>query len=381
MRDTDNRGNPARHVHYSNETYKTMKKTLFFTLLAAALVGGQVFAADAIPTAVEGATKTSNNYYGERNNSGEANNAKVTVSASATGSDLSNANVYGGSASTAASNNKITMTGGQVKSLYGAEGNTTVSGNTVIMTGGKVTTALRGGHSTANKTELVTPLVEKNVVIVAGDCEVAASILYGGYSSHGDAKNNKVYLVGQGATATIADAQGVEDTYTGGNITLKRVCAGDGEGTLANNSIDIYGTGITASSYVEKMQVLNFHISQNQIGGEYANTSMLTLTSYGMNLTNVTIGIQDVDVDVQAWTPGTTVTLVQLDKDTRTITGIESGKEVDIMRGNQVVAKGQLVLSNGDKTLSLSIPGSVPEPTTGTLGLLALAGLCIRRRK
>ena len=103
---------------------------------------------------------------------------------------------------------------------------------------------------------------------------------------------------------------------------------------------------------------------------------MLTFTKYGMDLNNVAIGIQD--VDVQAWTPGTTVTLVQA---TKVIKGIESGKEVDIMRDDKVVAKGQLVLSNDDKTLSLSIPGSVPEPTTGTLGLLALAGLCIRRRK
>ena len=377
MRGTDNRGNPARHVHYINETYKIMKKTLFFTMLAAALVGGHVFAADAILSEVEGATKINNSYYGEKNDSGEANNAKVTVSASATGSDLHRASVYGGSASTAASNNKITMTGGQVLSLYGAEGNTTVSGNTVIMTGGKVTSTLRGGHSTENKTELVTPLAEKNVVIVAGDCEL--NTVYGGYSSHGDAKNNKVYLVGKGATATIADAQGSTSKYTGGNITLKTVNAGDGDGTLDNNSIDIYGTGITASGQVTKMQILNFHISQNQIGGEYANASMLTLTTYGMDLTDVTIGIQD--VNVQAWTPGTTVTLVQLNKDKKTITGIESGQVVDIKRDDKVVAKGQLVLSNDNMTLSLSIPGSVPEPTTGTLGLLALAGLCIRRRK
>ena len=376
-RDTDNRGKFARHVHYINKTYKTMKKTLFFTMLAAALVGGQVFAADAILTEVKGCEEQSgNSYYGKRNNSGEANGANVTVSASETGTDLSMKTVYGGSAGTAAANNKVTMTGGQVRGLYGAEGKTTVSGNTVIMTGGKVTSTLRGGQSTENEA-----LVEKNVVIVAGDCEVAANILYGGYSSHGDAKNNKVYLVGKGATATIADAQGNAGTYTGGTISVKQVYAGDGEGTLANNSIDIYGTGITASSYVRGMQILNFHISQNQIGGEYANASMLTLTTYGMDLTDVTIGIQDVNVDVQAWTPGTTVTLVQLDKDNRTITGIESGEVVDIKRDGQVVAQGQLVLSNDNKTLSLSIPGSVPEPTTGTLGLLALAGLCIRRRK
>ena len=346
-----------------------MKKTLFFTMLAAALVGGQVFA-DFIPTVVEGYTTSDYfSFYGVKNSYGEANGANVTVSKySAGGSDLSSKSVFGGRASTAASNNKITMTGGQMDTLYGADGNTTVSGNTVIMTGGMVD-SIRGGTSTGTNA-----VVENNVVIVAGDCEL--DTVYGGYSSHGDAKDNKVYLVGKGATATIADAQGVEDTYTGGNITLRRVFVADGDGTLVNNSIDIYGTGITASNYVEGMQILNFHISQNQIGGEYANASMLTLTTYDMDLKNVTIGIQD--VDVQAWTPGSTVTLVQA---AMVIKGIESGQEVDIKRGDQVVAQGQLVLSNDDKTLSLSILGSVPEPTTGTLGLLALAGLCIRRRK
>ena len=359
---------------YSNTV---MKRTMFISMLAAALVGGQVFAADAILTKVEGATRISNSYYGVRNTSGEANGANVTVSASETGDDLNRVNVYGGNASTEASNNKITMTGGQVQSLYGAQGNTTVSGNTVIMTEGIVSSSLRGGHSIADKTELVTPLVEKNVVIVAGDCELGS--VYGGYSSHGYAKDNKVYLVGKGATATITDAQGITKTYDGGTISVKQVRAGEGDSNLDNNSIgnsiDIYGTGITASGYVKDMQILNFHISQNQIGGE---DSMLTLTTYGMDLTNVTIGIQDVNVDVQAWTTGTTVTLVQTKK---VITGIESGQEVNIKQGDQVVAQGKLVLSDDNMTLSLSIPGSVPEPTTGTLGLLALGLLAGRRSK
>lgn len=347
-----------------------MKNTLYLSILAAALLGGQVFAADAILTEVKGATKSGNSYYGVKETDREAKDANVTVSYSEIGSDLHSASVYGGKANTAASNNKITMTGGQVTGLYGADGKTTVSGNTVIMTGGKVTSTLRGGQSTEDEA-----LVEKNVAIVAGDCEIS-STLYGGYSSHGDAKDNKVYLVGTGATATIEGVQ-----YTGGALTMKHVYAGtvtEEEGESTGNSVDIYGTGITASGYVKDMQILNFHISQNQIGGEYANASMLTLTKYGMDLTNVTIGIQDVNVDVQAWTPGTTVTLVQAAK---VITGIESGQEVNIKRGDQVVVQGQLVLSNDNKTLSLSIPGSVPEPTTGTLGLLALAGLCIRRRK
>ena len=36
---------------------------------------------------------------------------------------------------------------------------------------------------------------------------------------------------------------------------------------------------------------------------------------------------------------------------------------------------------NGSHALNLVVGGSVPEPTTGSLSLLALAGLCIRRRR
>ncbi len=347
-----------------------MKNTLYLSILAAALMGGQVFA-DAIPTALEGCKVVENNfYYGVKKGDGEgdASGGNVSVSASATGSDLSSAAVRGGDSSQGgAFDNKVTMTGGQVSGLTGGDGITSASGNTVIMTGGSVSMMMGGmGGKDASG----------NIAIVAGD-SVVKSTLAGGYILFGgDAANdNKIYLVGKGATATIADAQGNTATYTGGSISLGSVVGGRGP-VSAGNSIDIYGTGITASNSVENMQILNFHISQNQIGGE---DSMLTLTNLGMDLTNVTIGIQD--VDVQAWTPGTTVTLVQLDKDKKTITGIESGQEVGIKRDDKVVAKGQLVLSNDNMTLSLSIPGSVPEPTTGTLSLLALAGLCARRRR
>lgn len=373
-----------------------MKKTLYLSILAAALLGGQVFAVEVIPTKLDGATDTGANTYSGKKVTGsgvEAKETNVTIYADNAGNDCASITVYGGwSTKGAANNNTVTMTGGLVKSVYGGKaqndatgntvtisngqvkytvyggsGGTDISKNSLIMTGGTVQNSVYGGHSIETGA-----VVKENTVIVAGNSELSSN-LYCGYSSHGDAKDNKVYLVGKGATATIADAKGITSTYTGGNIKLKTVYAGYGDGTLDNNSIDIYGTGITASGYVEKMQVLNFHISQNQIGGE---DSMLTLTTYGMKLTNVTIGIHD--VDVQAWTPGTTVTLVQAAK---VITGIESGQVVDIKRDNQVVVQGQLVLSDDNMTLSLSIPGSVPEPTTGTLGLLALAGLCIRRRK
>ena len=264
-----------------------MKNTLYLSILAAALMGGQVFAA-VIPTTTDANEEGNRFYVGEYSQTADVSGANVTINEEPEGGDdFSGSRVYGGytggeqttasnnsvtmtggqvanvvggySSSGDASDNKITMTGGQVKNLYGGEGNTTASRNTVIMTGGKLTSSLRGGHSTAEET----PLVEKNVVIVAGNSEITGN-LYGGYSSHGYAKDNKVYLVGKGATATITDAQGITKTYDGGNITLKAVYAGQGDSSLDNNSIDnsidIYGTGITASSYVEDMQVLNFHI-------------------------------------------------------------------------------------------------------------------------
>ncbi len=40
-----------------------------------------------------------------------------------------------------------------------------------------------------------------------------------------------------------------------------------------------------------------------------------------------------------------------------------------------------IVWGNKDMLLVGKVVKGVPEPTTGTLSLLALAGLCIRRRK
>lgn len=84
------------------------------------------------------------------------------------------------------------------------------------------------------------------------------------------------------------------------------------------------------------------------------------------------------DLDVQEWTPGTSITLVE---SRLAIQGLSGSKAVDIMKDGQAVARGQLVLSNDDKTLSLNVQGSVPEPATGTLGVFALAALAARRRK
>lgn len=172
-----------------------MKKTaLFVTMLAAALLGGQVFA-DAVLTKVEGySEQISDKYIGV--DGSQSSGGEVFVSYSADGSDMSSVTVMGG------------------------KGSESTTGNTVIMTGGEVST-LCGGKSDKSATG--------NVVIVAGDSKVGMFV-QGGNASSGSSQDNKVYLVGNGATATIANARGEKAEYTRAAnsrcVTLSRAVRG-----------------------------------------------------------------------------------------------------------------------------------------------------------
>ena len=359
-----------------------MKNTLYLSILAAALMGGQVFA-DVIPTVLEGISFTSGSLHAGANNpSGEASGGNVSISYSATGSDYFTAQVYGGRGVTATSN-KVTMTGGLVNQLLGGRGETSASGNTVIMTGGSVRSVRSGSGNN------VSGFASGNVAIVAGDCEITGALYGGGAVKNATANDNKVYLVGKGATATIADAQGNTAAYTGGTISVGAVYGGitgsssTSTGTKEGNSIDIYGTGITAAE-MACMQILNFHIADGVLLSQEAMVSLTSTTTSGaLDLTGVEIGFNAADVQDWGAYEGQSITLVNA---VQAITvGEGSMGEVAIKGADgATVATATLGLGNENKSLVLSnIKGTapVPEPTTGTLGLLALAGLCIRRRK
>lgn len=332
-----------------------MKKTLFITMFAAALLGGQVFA-DAVPTKVKGYSQKYGDLYigadGDQSSGGE-----VFVSYSADGSVMSSVEVMGGA------------------------GGESTTGNAVIMTGGEVSTLL-GGKSQNSATG--------NVVIVAGDSKVGMFV-QGGDATGGSSQDNKVYLVGNGATATIAYAQGKEAKCTGGKLSLGDVIAGGVGDTMSGNSVDIYGTGIDARG-LGMMQVLNFHIANLDDGA----TPMITLPSW-LFLTNFLVPTEDNPspelaltfdaLDSMEWKPGASVTLVNAGKGIMIDESL-LGKEYNIYRNGDpdktVLGTATLKLEQGEGTttiLKLVTNGNVPEPTTGILSLLALAALTARRRK
>ena len=329
-----------------------MKTTLWITLLAAALVGGQAFA-EVTGTTIEEweHEELMMLYYGKFATDESVSGGDVIIKADPEGVAPVVAGVWGGYAGTgSAIGNTVTMTGGKVALIIGGE-------------------SFLGGDSSNNE------------VIVTGGTIVDS--LTGGASPMGIVSNNRVHLVGKGVSdVSIANAQGSisKYSYSGGDdgITIGKLRvywpedANAGEG----NSLDIYGTGISVES-ITSMQILTFNITDGQITNPASESAIsLTSTDSALNLTGVELQVND--IDVQEWTPGTTVTLVQAET---AIEGLESGSMVNIKRENQVVALGQLLLDNENKTLSLTVQGSVPEPTTGTLSLLALAGLASRRRR
>ena len=404
------------------------------TMLATALMGGQVFA-EVTGTGIEGYDKSvssGSDYYGKYSETESVSGGNVTVKKETTGQVPNDAQViggrskageasnnmvtmqggtvrsiYGGNGSTGASNNTVTMQGGSVSgTIYGGWGSTGASNNTVTMQGGSVSGTISGGNGgtagdSYNNTVVMTGgsaqtlhggnsgnnyTASGNVVIVTGGS--ISSILSAGYAGVGT-HNNKMHLVGNGASnVNIADAQGVISTsgYTGdvAGISLYYVFGGyASQGTSTGNSIDIYGTGIRISGMLSRMQILTFNITDGQMTGQNAEAA-LSLTSANakeaLNLADV--GVQIKNLDVQEWTPGASITLVQ---SAQAIQGLEDGKMVDITNATGAkVAQGKLQLVNGlDGThlLNLTVQGNVPEPTTGTLSLLALAALAARRRK
>lgn len=310
-----------------------MKKTIIITLVAAALLGTQAFATEG--TVLEGGYLANGaQYYGEGQDG-----SNVTISAGGE-KDCSGITVYG-STSAFYCNNTITMTGGTVKEIIGAASSgSTLANNTIILAGGTVLEAVK--FSVPNH-------------------DIAT-------------ENNKIVLVGEGGTY--------------GDIQGNRISVGDGIGVWdshrnISNSIDIYGAGISVGDdFGRGFKSMTFHLSNNLLDGD------VILNTGTMWITNLSIDA----VEALDWKPGQSITLLSSEFEIVHFDDMLD-KEYDIkLQGTELqVATARLVLSEDNKQLKLVyssggattplVPSNIPEPTTGTLSLLALAGLAARRRR
>ena len=310
-----------------------MKKTIIITLVAAALLGTQSFATEG--TVLEGGHLFNEaQYYGDG-----VDGSNVTISAGGT-MDCSGITVYS-SYQGSCSNNTITMTGGTVKEIIGADSS-------------------RG------------PLTN-NTIILAGGTVLGGAKFVGSYSDAVVA-NNKIVLVGEGGT--YGDIQGNRISVGGG------IGVWDSHKTISN-TFDIYGAGISVGGiFGMGFKSMAFHLSNNLLDGD------VMLTTEILNTPNLSIDA----VEALDWKPGQSITLLSNESEIVYFDDILN-KEYDIkLQGTELqVATARLVLSEDNTQLKLVylsggattplVPSNIPEPTTGTLSLLALAALASRRRR
>ncbi len=333
-------------------------------------------------------------YIGSQAFIGDATGGNVEVCYSLTGY-IGTPDVIGGiTLDNSANENKVVVTGGDLRDvvggwaeeLYEGSGVGDVCDNTVIMTGGSVRN-LYGGYRISFSD--VEKEVSRNRVYITGG---TAEDVRGGEALglNVNCLNNQVHLVGAGASVTV---DGV--TYEGHEMQLNAVVYGAEyiSGQKSGNSIEIYGSDITTASLRQNsFQILSFHIADFDDA-----PTMLTLTDAPLDLTDFLIPTEETPtpelaltfdaLDSLVWKPNATVTLVGAEKG---INGLDPSlleKEYNIYRNgdpSKMLGTATLELEQGEGTtqyLKLVTNGNVPEPTTGTLGLLALCALGARRRK
>lgn len=350
-----------------------MKRTMYISMLTAALMGGQVLAQDVTLTQIEGAkyytvdefgnVTDPYGYVGSYGNGTEATGAEVSLLPGGDSAiDLTGMSVFGAYATATSGkpvyNNKVTMSGGEVCTVVGACAvalpDSTAYSNTVIINGGAVKTVYGALSDTAD--------VIGNVVIVSGgtvSCKLTA-----GDSGSGAVRDNRVYLLGLGGSATIADAQGNEASYTGSSgLVLGTVAAGTCyTGETSNNSIDLYGYGVTATN-VTKTQNLNFHLVDAQAGDGASPALTLTGThkSQAFDLTGMEFAIDANDVSDWNQFVGKDIILAQTQQGITGFGDLPNRKVNVTIDGQTYDNKAVLTLGNGGKDLCLKVLSSDTE--------------------
>ena len=346
-----------------------MKKTLFITMLTAALLGGDAFA----NTGFEGGKIDSfNDVYADENGNlrifedpgspyeivhgaygvrGEGTVDKKIVVAIEGGTVQM---VYGARLRDGdARNIMVKVTGGIVSDVVGAyidRGSCTADCNTVIVAGGKIG-FIHGGWS--EDTNVPTG-ADCNKIYITNLADGCAPSVYGGYANMG-AYGNEVHLVGAGASILIDG-----ETYQGHAMTLGYISSGRAVESN-NNSIDIYGSDIRAYT-LQYLQRLNFHLVDGLAAAEAPMVSLSsTETVHMLNMADFSLGIIADDVTDLGLLTGRTVTLVESQLD---ITGFgeSSYKVVNVSKGGQAdAAKALITLGNEGKELLLTVLSSSTE--------------------
>lgn len=209
---------------------------------------------------------------------------------------------------------------------------------------------------------------------------------------------NSIFNVGEAITLTNVDTDALNsiDNY-GDQVTLQNV----GSNPIEIASITLYET--TVAAYADGSTTTEATITITEAMNAGSGTLLANLTLVGNSLLDVDGG------NDYALTLGSLLTvdnangLVNLDQETlEAISGLKEGEHVTLVKGLEgtsfntnlqngdwarthfdlsSINEGDYQVYVGDNSMGIMKTSAVPEPTTGTLSLLALMALAARRRR
>ena len=321
---------------------------------------------------------------------------------------------------------KIVLNGGNVKNIIGGSKTAgTVGSADIIVQGGEVNGNINAGGDAGN----------------VGNTHV---LVNGGTITGNITKGSAARNVGAVAAVTIeGNKANIGGSITADTVTFRNVEASDSDNgfdkysnivTADKVTLDNVSTNMQAQLKAEEIEVLNGSIT-SAVLGEQATLTALTLdsnttfTAWKDNTATAAVTQQESTLTLSKLTVGNNTTLnanvvftadsqltmggtlsmgstvdlatgMELTLSEAMLTSLYSGNTVDIFSGvdtlfidGKEISEGTSVSADGlfngldesyTYTLSYtngSVSLSIPEPTTATLSLLALAGLAARRRR
>lgn len=309
-------------------------------------------------------------------------------------------NIYGGSrvatatigrekAKSSAPATLVTVTHGTTEgSVYGGGKDGTINGDTkVVLTGGTVKGSVYGGGSggTINGNSSVT--IDGNLAAVYGNT------ISGGGSGGTISGNSTVNII----NASASDYDGTIDKFTG-TISGGEKAVVKGTRTLSFDTATLRGTAFDTAtiSNFDAITLNNSEITLSSLGG----ATKLALTSSLLNVTGDASALQSITMDIAS-----SLTLDSIEGDSENPFYLSlQGNNVDVSKLSVILTgvtyddgiplDNVYILANGitytaeiawldqqGTARNLVVGAVIPEPTTATLSLLALAGLAARRRR
>lgn len=397
---------PRDYKNHENLTEDTMDGGVTIDITGGT-ISGTVYGGNTLPQALPnadlpetGTLSDSGNYSQKLVESAEILGDKINVGSI-------NINISGGEIGTIGSNDEAIMGGGGRHC-----GTESTGGISVNISGGTINNLIYAGTNGGS-----TGYTELNI----SGGTIKADVYGGGRKSYGVVEGNTNVTISGGSVEGNVYAGGNEDTVKGdaivtisGNATIDGIVSGGGMGNAIIEGKSLLNIGTAEESYSGKLTVADFdavHIAAgskvtlNAAAGATLSLGDVAITSSSDSIAEITLGatfsLSSLDfivmlTDEQIAKGNISLDVAKLNTSdmlyalylTGAITSPQYGPAFNTTvtvideNGNVIESTGKVggTFKGGTAVYTASIE-IVPEPTTATLSLLALAGLAARRRR